>query len=499
MLRKTCKDVLLFPITIYRACLWLPIRLRGNRGHSRVNTALGLLLYGLIGLPLSILLLLEMLIVINTQLMAQPMDDDEVPQQPLSSTSYNPTHHWPGRTLEEWPSDLQVTLPGYVDKASPPPDPTLPRDQFYDQLLASYSPTILHKMGHEPLWDIPTDIFFDGDTDPRNNVSNALSLGTVPAVVHGEVIAETHDAYYLTYMLYHVKDYDLPVREALSDATFHDGDNEGIQLRIDKASMQVTLVETWFHNRFFLCNRTGESQGTEPIQTRSLFEGGTHIVLFVQSMGHGVRCASPADFDELASNSKILRLASDPDELIAPGINDQTEYNIGYQLASLKPWYRLAKTHTDSGNNATTLFEDTILLGTDPTGREIQIGKFFAANDFEKRAWSRPKPPWAWDDRWDDIPAGLWHFHPALAFNSHTGETYSEQYHHNAPMSLIFTADERYTVLTSLLTEHYHRAPQRLARKTHPVNRQPSLPPAKKPGIGIQVKRYMNYVIHSLG
>ena len=66
-------------------------------------------------------------------------------------------------------------------------------------------------------------------------------------------------------------------------------------------------------------------------------------------------------------------------------------------------------------------------------------------------------------------------------------------------MSLIFTADERYTVLTSLLTEHYHRAPQRLARKTHPVNRQPSLPPAKKPGIGIQVKRYMNYVIHSLG
>ena len=83
MLRKTCKDVVLFPITIYRACLWLPIRLRGNRGHSCVNTALGLLLYGLIGLPLSILLLLEMLIVINTQLMAQPIDRLQ-PHSPLA-------------------------------------------------------------------------------------------------------------------------------------------------------------------------------------------------------------------------------------------------------------------------------------------------------------------------------------------------------------------------------------------------------------------------------
>ena len=119
MLRKTCKDVVLFPITIYRACLWLPARLRGDRWHPRINTTLGLLLYGLFGLPLSILLLLEILIVINTQLMAQPMDDDEATQQPHSSTGYSPTHHGPGRALAEWPSDLQVTLPGYADNASP--------------------------------------------------------------------------------------------------------------------------------------------------------------------------------------------------------------------------------------------------------------------------------------------------------------------------------------------------------------------------------------------
>jgi len=497
MLRKTCKDVVLFPITIYRACLWLPNRLLGDRGHPRIGKSLGLLFYGLFGLPLSVLLGLEILIVINARLMAQPMDIDTT-IQPSSPTGTAPPHHQSGETPPQWHTDLQVTLPGYEHKPYPTPDPTLPRDQFYDQLLATYSPTILHKMGHEPLWDIPTDIFFDGDTDPRNNVSNATSRGTVPAVVHGEVIAETSDAYYLAYMLYHVKDYDLPVREALSDATFHDGDNEGIQLRIDKDSMQVTLVETWFHNRFFLCNRTGESQGTEPIQTRTLFEGGTHLVLFVQSMGHGVRCATTEDFAELA-NTKILRLESDPDKRIAPGINDHTEYDISYRLASLKPWYRMAKTHTDSGNTATTLFEDTIPMGTDASGRAIQIGKFFAANDVEKRAWSRPKPPWAWDDRWDDIPVALWHFHPSLAFNSHTGENYSEQYHYNAPMSLIFTANERKAVLASLLTEHYHRAPQRLARKTNPAARQPLSPPAGKPGLGVQIKRYMNYVVNSLG
>ncbi len=477
MLKYSLTATALFPITIYRGCQRLACRAWREHTNDYYKKATALILYLFGGLPLTVFILLELVIFANARLMADPLE-------PAASRPEMNTGQFD-----------RIELPGYA--SGPVPQRVQPagtsREHLYHQLLETYSPTIIQKIGHQPLWDIPTDLFFDGDTDPRNNVDNALVRGTVPSVVYGEVVAETDDSYYLAYMLYHIKDYDSPLREALSDMTYHDSDNEGLQLRVDKVSMKVALVETWFHNRFFLCNNSGESNGTEPIQSRALFEGGSHIIIYTQAMGHGIRCAEEGDFLKLATHTKILRHNNNHTYREQLGVDDGSQFSIGYRLASLKPWYEMARNFKPSGKGKHSLFEDSLVIGTDSLGRQVQVGKFIAGRDFDRRGWSRPKPPWSWDDRWDDVPVGTWHLDPARAFSSHTGERLSDNYLYNAPASMML--DQRRD------TSKYGATPSNINSGSSRNLAHQSAPhkPRETSKINIHVKKYINRLINSLG
>ena len=480
MLKYSLKATALFPITIYRGCQWLSSRAWRRHTNDYYKKATALILYLFGGLPLTVFVLLELVIFANARLMADPLE-------PVISLPELATGHFD-----------RIKLPGYMPNPAPQDVQLadISREHRYQQLLETFSPTIIQKIGHQPLWDVPTDIFFDSDTDPRNNVDNALARGTLPSVVYGEVIAETDDSYYLAYMLYHIKDYDSPLREALSNMTYHDSDNEGLQLRLDKASMKVALVETWFHNRFFLCNSHGESSGTEPIQSRALFEDDNHVIIYTQAMGHGIRCAEERDFLKLATHTKILRHNSRHTHREQLRVDGISQFSISYRLASLKPWYEMARNFRPSGKGKQSLFEDSLVIGTDSLGRQVQVGKYIAGRDFDRRGWSRPKPPWSWDDRWDDIPVGTWHLDPARAFSSHTGEKLSDNYLYNAPASMMLDQrrdTSKYGVTPSNINSgrHSNLAHQSAPQKSH-ANRETSK-------INLQVKKYINRLINSLG
>jgi len=479
MFKTTLKSVVFFPVTLFKLSFWLPNKFMHADRHHLVKKSFGTITYFLLGIPLTIALLFELLIIANAQVVGEP-----------------PNYQFSVST-EDLQLDQNVELPGYnkgVTFTSPGKEN---REAYYHYLLENYSPTIIHKMGHHPLWDIPTDLFFDGDRDPRNNVRNAAKIPQLPPVIHGEVIAETEDSYYLAYMLYHIKDYDQPLREFLTHWTYHDSDNEGFQIRIDKATMEVAHVEAWYHNRFFLCNSTGKTSGSEPIQSLSLFEGGSHIVIYAQSLGHGVRCATRADLESITKNTKIMRYHPDTTEIVPPTANRKTQYNTNYSLASLKPWYENATNLTKSGSASTSLFEDKIHVGTDKDGKELYVGRFIAGEDYDRNAWSRPKPPWSWDDKWDDIPIFLWHYYPSFAFGRHAEGNLSHKYIYNGPMEHTFGITNVEEILPYLELEMSTSRSNKwgnLAWRSNLVGQKDLWA-----HLNFWAKQYVNYVFNGLG
>jgi hypothetical protein len=339
-------------------------------------------------------------------------------------------------------SDFALGVDGTLEIPGPPTPVPAPvsrdvGDTYYTYLAELYAPVFLHKVSFEPHWDVPVHIEFDGNDDPRDNVDSTPRGKAVHAGVYGEVTAETAKAFYLTYSLYHIKDYDHPIRETISDWTFHDNDNEGLMIRVEKATMQVTEAETWFHNRFFICNLTGETAGSEPVQARLHVENDTHLIIYAQSMGHGVRCAQSTDLQSLDTNMKILRWVGDREPVLAR-TDSSVQVDATYSLKSFDRWYALARGPFGSEGRGPGLFEEEIELGTYPDGTRMVIGRFLAGRDYAKGSWSRPKPMWSWDDGWDDVPIFVWHFFPTHAFESHLGIEVSHDYIYNRPVDKTF-------------------------------------------------------------
>jgi hypothetical protein len=317
-----------------------------------------------------------------------------------------------------------------------------------------YAPVIVQQVLAHPAYDIPVFIDFDGNADPRDNVDHLRTDQPLLAGVYGELTAETADSYYLTYSLYHAKDYDHPIRERVFPGAYHDSDNEGFHIRVDKATLDVVEAETWFHNRFLLCNRTGRSDGSEPVHGKLHVEAETHIVVFAQAQGHGVRCAQSSDLQRLHRNAKILRFRGG--EATVPVRPDRSlQVDATYDLKDFADWYRRAVPRPDAHDPP--LFDETLRVGTWPDGRSMEIGRFIASREYAVGTWMRPKPMWSWDDGWDDIPAVVWHFFPSRAFESHGGTRLSHAYRRNQPVEQVFgtTAD----ILWPLLEMDAERRP----------------------------------------
>jgi len=476
--------IVLFPWLIFDLVAlgprWLAARLRpGLRRHLVLG--LHTLLYACIGFPATVLLTGEILITANERLVGEQADYRL--QSDLAAGVA-------GRT---------PAVPGPATPAVPPPDPALSggaaSEAFGRWLVARFAPVIVQKLAHHPEWDVPIRIDFDGNDDPRDNVVNEPRARPHHAAVYGELTAETGDSYYLTYSLYHAKDYDHPLREWFTDWTYHDSDNEGLMLRVDRDTLRVVQVETWFHNRFLLYDESGESHGTEPLHGAIHLEGGTHPIVYSQPQGHGVRLFQVIDEDALRHDVKILRLQGDR-PAVPVRADRSVQVDATYELVDFDGWYAQARGPFGSHGQGTGMFEESIPLGVWPDGRPIEIGRYIAGWDYSKMGWSRPKPPWSWDDGWDEIPIFVWHFFPSYAFASHSGRTLSHAYLHSRPVEKTFGVTPA-ELLRALRLEVTHREGDKwesLADRGDTITHR-----TYWQAVEYQLKLYVNYLWHALG
>ncbi len=473
--------ILLFPWMIWDVFAAGPRFLRrryfsGSRLWGAATKVLHAGLYLLIGLPITLVLLAEILITLNEVVIAEQAD------YRLQSD------------FAEGIAMAPLEIPGPTAYRPPPVAPG-PTEEFFRFLVELYSPVIVHKISSKPHWDIPLLIDFDGNDDPRDNIANEPLHRPHTAGLHGELTAMTEDSYYLTYSLYHVKDYDHPIREKISRWTYHDNDNEGFHIRVDKESGQVVEVETWFHNRFLLFNLTGESTGSEPVHGRIYTEDETHVLLYAQPQGHGVRLVQQVDLPSLESRVKILRYRGDR-PVVPVRADASTQVDATYELDGFDKWYEVALGPFGEKGQGEGMFEDVIPLGTYPDGRERSIGRFIAGRDYDINGWSRPKPMWSWDDGWDDVPVFVWHFLPSLSFQSHGGTQLSHAYLYNRPCEKVF-GEPAASVAHSLDIPLVMRR----GDKWKPLEgRGGKLDHASYWEAGQKaLKTYVNYVFHALG
>jgi len=482
--RRIYLKVLLFPWLIWDLCRLALRPLRSLRffaegvGRWIAGLAQGTL-FVVVGLPAIVLVVGELLITLNRLTLGEQADF-------RVQSDFKSGFGDPGAVLR---------IGGPETPAPRPPETDDPEDR-YRFLVELYAPVILHKMADHPQWDIPLFIDFDGNEDPRDNIDNEPEFRPHHAGVYGELTAITRDSLYLTYSLYHVKDYDHPVREAISRWTYHDNDNEGFHVRVDRGTGRIVEIETWFHNRFLLFNLTGESTGTEPVHGRIHFESGTHPLIYAQPQGHGVRCAQVVDLPGLEKNLKVLRFRGDRPAV--PTQADRTnQLDATYDLKNFDGWYEWARGPFSVQGRGEGMFEETIPLGTLPHGEELLIGRFIAGRDYMVGSWSRPKPMWSWDDGWDEVPIFVWHFLPHYSFASHSGSQLSGEYVYNRPFAKTFRRPVG-EIVPHLRAEAARRGGDKWIgfEQTHAGEL-----PRKAYWFMIQKKlrAYVNYLFHALG
>ena len=290
--------------------------------------------------------------------------------------------------------------------------PTAPLSKDLEKaIVREFAPVIVHEVGWKPAEDVPVSIMFDGDEDPTNNKINFDRQTALRPSVYGELTAETADSYYLTYIIYHISDYDHPYREALFSSTFHEHDLEGFHIRIDKKQLVPVEAETWFHNRFFYCGSLSSEKHSgrwgRPFFYLNLHRN-RHPLIFVLKGGHGVRCAQKRDFIRL--KRKFVFIPSAQSKLPVVRKQDFLEERVfPYELEDTDLFLK--------NIFSKKFFEKSIKFSLNR--RQFHLGRFLAAGDKNKFAMARPKPPWAWDGFWDNQPVGEWYFNPALSFARH--------------------------------------------------------------------------------
>ncbi len=291
--------------------------------------------------------------------------------------------------------------------------------KYHQKVLAEYAPVFVQRIGRQPRYDAITRFDYDGNLSGYDNVKNAKKF-PLPATVYGDVVAETVDSYYLFYGVYHLRDYDTPIREFFFKASAHDNDFEGAMLVVDKTSGQVRAAEGWWHNKFLQAAPTLSGVNEKVIDGKLHFEGGTHAILYVQSRGHGVRAFQKLDEQRAFKKDKfqIYRLGKESTDLA-----QSKSAFASYQLRSLADFVRHASGPFDK--NSMLAGPQYFGVGKNP------LGKYLSGNFNGNSSWARPKPPWSWVDKFDSFRPGAWFFHPAYVLNKRIGLNVSEEYLYN--------------------------------------------------------------------
>ncbi|MBI1860384.1 MAG: glycosyltransferase family 39 protein [Deltaproteobacteria bacterium] len=370
-----------------------------GRWHRRFPLLLSPLMFVMVCLIPSLMITIELLIVLNSWVLGDLLDL-------VPTRFHHPVHRFQFSTVGA-PARIQEGLAG---------------SEFYQRLAEAYSPVFFQQVGFKPKFDVPVFLDFDGNQDPRDNVINSEKISSLEPGVYGEVTAETKDSYYLTYTLYHVMDYDHPVREFLSPWTFHDNDLEGINFRVDKNTMTVVAGSGWIHNEFEYCNSKGGL----------IFEGGTHPIFFAQPLGHGMRCANERDLWKVGRTTKVYRFDPSARALTIPLDLSPTE-PAGYRLKGFSQWHRCLRQMQDPQDEG-CLFGNVTNVGTHPGGEPIRLPIYLRSYKDSVYA-SHPKPMWAWDDFLDGLSAPFWYFLPAETYQNALGGNLSFEYLHSPALN----------------------------------------------------------------
>lgn len=330
------------------------------------------------------------------------------------------------RLLEQWIGRALFTLaiPVWILCGSLSAEAYAPPSE--EHLLKTYAPVFVQEVGRKPLYDLITQFDFDGDASGYNNVANSLNV-PIPASVYGSVVAETPSAWFLFYGVYHLRDYDKPIREFFFVSAAHDNDFEGTMIVVSKRNGSIQAIETWFHNIFLQCAHDPLSLGSQSIDGKIHTEEKTHPILYVPSAGHGVRCFQKIDEPLLSKRPhQIYRHGENFDG----NLHHQTKMAVIYQLVPLDLFFKQAL----GPFNAESALAEPGQFGLG----EKPIGKYLSGNFKGDTSWARPKPPWSWSSKFDNQRPGAWFFHPAHVFNQHFGLGISEHYSKNGAVHLLF-------------------------------------------------------------
>ena len=174
------------------------------------------------------------------------------------------------------------------------------------------------------------------------------------------------------------------------------------------------------------------------------------------------------------------------------------QVDVTYELRNFDRWYAAARGPFGKNGRGTSLFEETIEIGTDRDGAPLLIGRYIAGRDYKMGSWARPKPMWSWDDAWDDIPVLIWHFFPSRAFASHFGGDLSHGYLYNAPAEKTFamSADELWERLDLEVGKKRNRA-KKWSKLRKPGNNATIATYTR--AASYWIKRYVNYLFNALG
>jgi len=325
-------------------------------------------------------------------------------------------------------SDQRLSQSKKAFKEPGPPDsgkPAFPMKYVFssaDSLLAYFSPVFVHHQNRLPEFDKLCRMDYDEDLNTANNVENHQEFDR-KAYVYGQKLAETAEAYYLLYVVYHLRDYDTPFREFFFSSAAHDNDVEGLALKVSKTE-GVVAAETWYHSVLLQFTPTKPiTHGTEIVDGKLHLEDNRKPIILVQAKGHGVRAMQSLDLDsEDYQTAVIYRYKGEADSLLAG------QETIGYDLLDFAECYKIAM---EQGNQTFSEYEFYL-------GAMIELPLFLAGDFSGNSSWARPKPPWNWNSKIDDLTGGALYFHPAYVFNQHFGFAGPIAYLSNSPLELAF-------------------------------------------------------------
>ncbi len=297
------------------------------------------------------------------------------------------------------------------------------------ELLTALAPVILQRVEDDSRFDYLAGIDFDGNWDVRDN-TRTTDLFPQIATVYAEVFAETADTLYLTYNVYHTRDWVEGWTKNLKNA-HHNNDLEGIVLAVDRQSHEVLAgVARWHLFLRFARNRTAFGEGGA--KDEMLFHEG-HVLIEVEAKGHGVNFTRSLEH-VLRSVRKPGRslIVYHPAQQGAVPVPGRASQDVGYSLTPMALFYKEILRELESGVPSTVFGENRVpYLGLLLPGYFLGSYEWSEKKNVERLerliCRGRPGMPWTWGKKADGGPAA-WYFDPAVFFNKNFGWNRSTEY-----------------------------------------------------------------------